>query len=77
MGFLVDAYNRAMIEVCRDEGVDCIDLASLLPKDTSVFYDDFHFNIPGCEKIANILTRYFGDRLTKKSSIQISKALRQ
>jgi lysophospholipase L1-like esterase len=70
LAFLVDAYNRAMIEVCRDEGVDCIDLASLLPKDTSVFYDDCHFNVSGCEQIANILARYFTDRLARNPSVK-------
>lgn len=70
LAHLVNAYNRAMIEVCRDEGVDCIDLASLLPKDTSVFYDDFHFNSSGCEKIATILTRYFTDKLTKPPHVK-------
>jgi len=77
LDFLVSAYNRAMIEVCRDEGVDCIDLASLLPKDTSVFYDDCHFNISGCEQIANILARYFTDKLTGKPHVKTAGVARE
>jgi hypothetical protein len=60
---MMDAYNKALIDVCREEGVDYIDLAAMLPKDTSVFYDDAHFNITGCEKIATILCDFFAARL--------------
>ena len=49
------AYNEATREVCAEEGLDCVDLASLLPQDASVFYDDFHFNEGGAEKVANAL----------------------
>ncbi len=73
LAFLVDAYNRAMIEVCRDEGVDCIDLASLLPKDTSVLYDDCHFNVSGCDKVAGILHDFLLTRLsTGKGAVAAS-----
>src|SRR5262249_16201137 len=47
---ILDAYNQVMREVCREEKVDCIDLAALLPRDTTVFYDDCHFNLSGCDK---------------------------
>jgi lysophospholipase L1-like esterase len=63
---IINIYNEAMIEVCREEGVPYIDMASLLPKDTTVFYDDCHFNISGCEKVAAILTEYFYDIYAKK-----------
>ena len=69
LAFLMNAYNRAMIEVCRDEGVDCIDLASLLPKDTSVFYDDCHLNVSGCEKVAGILHGFFLTRLSTEKGV--------
>lgn len=55
----MNAFNTVMRQVCKEEGVDCIDLATLLPKDTTVFYDDCHFNISGCTKIADILTDFF------------------
>jgi lysophospholipase L1-like esterase len=50
------AYNIAMLDVCKEEGVSCIDLDTLLVKDTSVFYDDVHFNIPGCNRVSEILS---------------------
>lgn len=50
------AYNEALIEVCIKYNVPYLDLASALPHDTSVFYDDCHFNISGCGKIADLLS---------------------
>ena len=49
------AYNQTLIEVCKEEGVPYIDIASILPKDKSVFYDDCHFNISGCEMVSEIV----------------------
>lgn len=51
-------YNQRLIEVCRKRGVECLDLANQLPKDTSVFYDDCHFNEPGARKVAGIIAQY-------------------
>ena len=57
---VVNALSEHLeVRVCREEGVDCIDLASMLPKDTTVFYDHCHFNIEGCRKIAGILLDFF------------------
>ena len=52
-------YNQATLEVCRSRQVECIDLEKMLPKDTSVFYDDIRWNEAGAEKISEILTQYF------------------
>jgi lysophospholipase L1-like esterase len=46
------AFNEALLTVCDAEGVPCLDLASRLPRDTSVFYDDCHFNSGGCRLVA-------------------------
>ncbi len=45
-------YNRVMLEVCADRRVECLDLAAMLPKDDTVFYDDVHFNEAGAERVA-------------------------
>jgi lysophospholipase L1-like esterase len=52
----MDAYNRTLLATCRriTEAV-CLDLAALLPKDTTVFYDDVHFNEAGSRRVAEIL----------------------
>jgi lysophospholipase L1-like esterase len=54
----LDRYNRTLLKVCRDRGVECIDLAAALPKDTTVFYDDVHLNEPGARRVADELAKY-------------------
>lgn len=54
----MDAYNRTLLDVCRQDGLECYDLAQDLPKDTSVFFDDVHFNEGGAEMVAQNLARY-------------------
>jgi lysophospholipase L1-like esterase len=61
---ILDKYNGAVIDVCKQEGVDCIDLASLMPKDASNFYDDFHFNVNGCRRVAQVVTDYLAKKVT-------------
>ena len=51
-------YNETMLRVSRMRQVECLDLASCLSEDTTVFYDDCHFNESGAEKFAEILARY-------------------
>jgi hypothetical protein len=58
----MDLYNRALMKKCRETGAECLDLASALPRDTRVFYDDCHFNEGGARAVAAILARYYRDR---------------
>ena len=60
------AYNRTMLQLCRKEGIDCIDLDAKLPKNTSIFYDECHFNLTGCERVADILAEFFARKLAEK-----------
>lgn len=55
-------FNETLLAICRDRKIDCVDLASRLPKDTSVFYDDAHFNEGGARKVAEPLAAYLLDR---------------
>jgi lysophospholipase L1-like esterase len=54
----MQAYNDALLGVCRARGVECVDLASALPKTTRVFYDDAHFTNHGATRVAEHLARY-------------------
>jgi hypothetical protein len=54
----ISEYNGVLRSVCRERKVPCIDLASMLPKDTTVFYDDCHFNESGAQKVAEIISGY-------------------
>jgi lysophospholipase L1-like esterase len=51
-------YNRALLELCETYDAECIDLASQLDRDTSVFYDDVHFNENGARQVAQAIARY-------------------
>ncbi len=52
----IDKYNSVLKAVCRDKGIECIDLGSTLEKDTTTFYDDCHFNESGADKVAKIIS---------------------
>jgi lysophospholipase L1-like esterase len=54
-------YNDVMLRICESEKLECIDLGSL-PKDTSVFYDDVHFNEAGSRRVADIVSAHFATR---------------
>ncbi len=55
-------YNERMKNFCATHPqIKFIDLASQLPKDTSVFYDDCHFNESGARKVAKIISKSFSD----------------
>ena len=58
----LDAYNRAMLEVCSQKGLECYDLARDIPKDTSAFFDDVHFNEGGAQMVAQSLAHYLLSR---------------
>jgi lysophospholipase L1-like esterase len=53
----LQAYNAALLSVCGERRLECVDLAPLLPQDASVFYDDFHFNEGGADKVGSALAK--------------------
>lgn len=59
----MNAYNRTLLATCRriPEAV-CVDLAALLPRDTTAFYDDVHFNEAGSRRVARILAERLSSR---------------
>jgi lysophospholipase L1-like esterase len=59
-------YNHSLLEVCCHRGVECIDLAAALPKNTTVLYDDVHLNENGCRQIGLILNNYF-EKITDRT----------
>jgi lysophospholipase L1-like esterase len=52
------AYNDTLLRVCRERSLECLDLAALLEKDATVFYDDAHFNESGARKVAEALSKF-------------------
>ncbi|MCH8062442.1 MAG: hypothetical protein IH861_08060 [Chloroflexi bacterium] len=51
-------YNETLLDVCRDAGVECIDVASSIPHDADNFYDDVHFTEKGAESVARVVAEY-------------------
>ena len=58
----MEAYNNKLKEIAVNEGLEVIDLASMLPKDTGIFYDDCHFNDNGSWLVAEIIAQYLLER---------------
>lgn len=51
----LNVYNTTLLTTCRNRNILCIDLANQLPMNTSVFYDDVHFNESGSGQVARII----------------------
>jgi hypothetical protein len=49
-------YNDVLMQTCQTERVECWDLAAVVPKDSSAFVDDEHFNEHGAAIVARFLT---------------------
>ncbi|MDQ7823589.1 MAG: SGNH/GDSL hydrolase family protein [Candidatus Eremiobacteraeota bacterium] len=52
---ILEAYNEATREVCREKGVNFIDLAGKMPKNSAYYYDYIHFTNAGAAKVADIV----------------------
>jgi hypothetical protein len=52
---LLERYNDVTRRVGQQRGVLVIDLARELPKDSTYFYDFFHFTNPGADRVAEIV----------------------
>lgn len=61
LAIAMNEFNEALLEVCRKHELECFDLAFAIPKDTTAFYDDWHFNEHG----ARLVARFVADRLGK------------
>jgi carbamoyltransferase len=64
---LMEKYNDVLrASAATSPAVDLLDLSQRLPKDTTVFYDDVHFNNDGAEKVTQILLDYFAERFKQQ-----------
>jgi len=67
----MNLYNQSLLRLCQDYDFECIDLEKLLPKDTSIFYDDVHFNENGAKEVAGVVARYLAQNLRHKSKKRV------
>ena len=58
----MNAYSHTLLEECRRSGLECYDLASSVPRDTSAFFDQFHFTEGGARIVAHELAAYLLSR---------------
>jgi len=54
----MDSYNRVLLDVCGQYGLECLDIAPQIPKNTSAFFDDMHFNEAGSRLVAQLVTKH-------------------
>jgi len=62
LGAGLAAYNRVLMQTCRESGAECFDLAAQIPQDLTMFYDDCHFNEGGSRLVAALVADYFAER---------------
>jgi lysophospholipase L1-like esterase len=61
-------YNEVTKQVAAEKRVHCIDLASLMPKDTTYFYDMVHYTNAGAQKLANIISDSLNDYIARSNA---------
>ncbi len=62
----ISLYNDRLKQVCAESDAMCVDLAAALPKDTTMFYDDAHFNESGARAVARELAEAILAALTRR-----------
>ncbi len=67
MDILMDAYNKRLLDICRNDDLLCFDLDSKIPKNISVFYDDVHFNVNGSLKVAGEISSFIKENFVEFS----------
>ncbi len=60
----MDRYNRALLEVCELDDLDCVDLAARVPRRPAMFIDDVHFSEAGARRVAEVLDEALGPLLS-------------
>jgi hypothetical protein len=55
LGRAMAAYNQVLLAVCREDHLECYDMAAAIPKDTSAFADESHYNDNGTHLVADYL----------------------
>ncbi len=59
-------YNDTLLAVCEARQIRCLDLDSVVPRTTEVFYDDAHFTDYGSDLVSNAIAAH----LLKRASLR-------
>lgn len=49
-------YNARLRKICKEKNIFLVDLEDKLPKDTTVYYDDCHYNENGSRIVAELIS---------------------
>jgi lysophospholipase L1-like esterase len=55
-------FNETLLGVCAVRRLGCVDLASVIPQNTAMFYDDVHFTERGAQLVASTIAAYLRER---------------
>ena len=55
----ISLFNESLKIVCSENSVELYDLAKISEADTTMFYDDCHFNNNGAHKVAEYIAAHF------------------
>lgn len=55
---MLDFLNREVMEICKEEGILCFDLAAVIPHDMSMFYDSMHLTEAGAGLVGESVARF-------------------
>jgi hypothetical protein len=69
LGRAMAAYNQVLLAICREKQLECYDMAAAIPKDTSAFSDESHYNDNGARMVAD----YLAERLLVSPPLNESK----
>lgn len=58
----MNVYNNELLTICEEERLECFDLAPEVPKGTTSFYDDVHFNEEGAMTVSRLVSDYLLSR---------------
>ncbi len=63
---LLELYNGVTRSTARQQGVELIDLAAEMPKDSTYYYDTYHYTNAGCARVAEIIDLHLEPFLAKE-----------
>ncbi len=65
----MQAFNDALLKVCVARGLQCLDLATAVPKTPTAFYDDVHFTEAGAQIVGDAFARFMREHFSGRSGV--------
>ena len=55
-------FNDMLLRVCGEREVECLDAATLLPRDRTIFFDDSHYTEECSRQLAGLVAEFLLQR---------------